>query len=234
MLNAYYQSQKKTRTRKQAAATASATPSPANAPPSHPALSLHASPPVATPVDFTSAPWIQILPGMGGGVQPLPMEHPAGNRKSGTDRPSRARLPRNPTPRVPRRSPGSGCGPTQTFPPTTAPRPMSRLSRSRGTVRMLSRFATHRTGKPCRRPSTTSVGSSRTVRVTRATTIPPIDWRTASRVRIRTGRLPAGGGRSAHQTSARFTGDGPSTRSAWEARRPMRLAFAPPQRRPDR
>src|SRR6476646_4686813 len=53
------------------------------------------------------------------------------------------------------------------------------LQTSRGTVRMLSRLATHGIGKPCARPRGTSAGNWRTVRVTIATTIPPMFWRTA-------------------------------------------------------
>src|SRR6266850_7943573 len=37
--------------------------------------------------------------------------------------------------------------------------PISRVKRCRGTVRMLSRFATQGTGNPCRRPRITSIGS---------------------------------------------------------------------------
>ncbi len=88
--------------------------------------------------------------------------------------------------------------------------PISRTKRWRGTVRILSKFATHCMGNPCLRPSGTSVGSWRTVRVTRTTTMPPMLWRTASRVRITTGRLPTGEGSSAHQTSPRFTPRQPS------------------------
>lgn len=99
--------------------------------------------------------------------------------------------------------------------------PIKRFRRSRGTVSMLSRFALQETGSPCRRPRETSVGSPRTVRVTRVTTIDPIEWRTASRVRITTGRFPTGEGSSAHQTSARLTQGHPSTLGRREARWPV-------------
>ncbi len=83
--------------------------------------------------------------------------------------------------------------------------PINRINRSRGTVRMLSRFATHWVGRPWRRPKTTSEGIPRTVRVTRATTMESSEWRTASRVRITTGLWPTGEGSSAHQISPRLT-----------------------------
>src|SRR5882724_2626768 len=79
-------------------------------------------------------------------------------------------------------------------------------------------------------PRTISVGSPRSVRVTRVTTIEPIVLRTASRVRITTGRLPAGEGSSAHQTSARLTHGRPSIRGGRGARPPERAESHRPLR----
>ena len=76
------------------------------------------------------------------------------------------------------------------------------MSRCRGTVSMLSRFTTDGRGKPSGRPTDISVGSPRAVRVTRATTIAPIESTTAFLVSTTTGRGPTGGGNSAHQISA--------------------------------
>lgn len=104
---------------------------------------------------------------------------------------------------------------------------ISRLKRSRGTVSILSKLATHRTGRPCWRPRITSVGKSRIVLVTSATTTPPIVGSTASRVRMSTGRLPTGRGRSAHHTSARLTSVVLSSRPARGA--PKQGQPGPPQ-----
>jgi len=85
---------------------------------------------------------------------------------------------------------------------------MSRASRCRGTVKMLSVLTTDGRGSPSALPIETSVGSLREVRVTRATTTAPIVSQTASLVSTTTGRGPTGGGRSAHQTSALRIGPG--------------------------
>jgi hypothetical protein len=79
---------------------------------------------------------------------------------------------------------------------------MSRASRCRGTVKMLSVLTTDGRGSPSALPIETSVGSPREVRVTRATTTAPIVSQTAFLVSTTTGRGPTGGGSSAHQTSA--------------------------------
>jgi len=85
---------------------------------------------------------------------------------------------------------------------------MSRASRCRGTVKMLSVLTTDGRGSPSALPIETSVGSPREVRVTRATTTAPIVSQTASLVSTTTGRGPIGGGSSAHQTSALRIGPG--------------------------
>ena len=85
---------------------------------------------------------------------------------------------------------------------------MSRASRCRGTVKMLSVLTTDGRGSPSGFPTETSVGSPREVRVTRATTTAPIVSQTAFLVSTTTGRGPTGGGSSAHQTSALRIGPG--------------------------
>ncbi len=85
---------------------------------------------------------------------------------------------------------------------------MSRASRCRGTVKMLSVLTTDGRGSPSALPTKTSVGSPREVRVTRATTTAPIVSQTAFLVSTTTGLGPTGGGSSAHQTSALRIGPG--------------------------
>ena len=80
--------------------------------------------------------------------------------------------------------------------------PISRTSRWRGTVKMLSVLTTEGRGRPSTLPTETSVGSPREVRVTRATTTAPMVSLTAFLVSTTTGRGPTGGGSSAHHTSA--------------------------------
>lgn len=86
--------------------------------------------------------------------------------------------------------------------------PISRTSRCRGTVKMVSVFTPGGLGIPSALPTETSAGSPREVRVTRAITTAPIVSLTAFLVRTTTGRGPTGGGSSAHQTSALRIGPG--------------------------
>jgi hypothetical protein len=76
---------------------------------------------------------------------------------------------------------------------------MSRASRCRGTVKMLSVLTTDGRGSPSALPTKTSVGSPREVRVTTATTTAPIVSQTAFLVSTTTGLGPTGGGSSAHR-----------------------------------
>jgi hypothetical protein len=85
-----------------------------------------------------------------------------------------------------------------------------------GTVRRLSQFATHSSGNPSPGPSGTSDRMPLTVLVRGATTTADKTGMAASRLKMRTGRRPAGGPRSAQWISPRLTTPRRSRRQAFE------------------
>ena len=89
---------------------------------------------------------------------------------------------------------------------TSSRRPTGSSSRSSiGTVMTLSQLMTQRSGSPCSGPTSTSVRIPRIVRVIGAHVTELNTAMAASRVRMQTGRRPAGGPRSAKMMSFRAT-----------------------------
>jgi hypothetical protein len=87
---------------------------------------------------------------------------------------------------------------------TSSRRPTGSSSRSSiGTVMTLSQLMTQRSGSPCSGPTSTSVRIPRIVRVIGAHVTELNTAMAASRVRMQTGRRPAGGPRSAQMCGPR-------------------------------